>query len=65
VSVDRSSAGFEFWCDRCGVARPPGKLGRGSFKREFIEEWQDAKDEGWRARRGADEKWQHLCPDCA
>jgi hypothetical protein len=65
MSHDQSSAGFEFCCDNCGVARPPGKLGVGSFKREFAEEWQDAKEEGWRAYKGMDSTWRHKCPDCA
>jgi hypothetical protein len=57
--------GFEFSCDDCGTVWSPPKLGRGSAKRDFMESWELAKDEGWRAFKGARDEWQHRCPECA
>lgn len=64
MSSERTSAGFEFCCDKCGEVRTPGKLGLGSAKRDFKEEWADARDDGWRAVKGGDDEWTHRCPDC-
>ena len=64
MSSERTSAGFEFCCDGCGEIRPPGKLARGSAKRDFGEEWSDAKDEGWRAIKDQNGEWTHRCPTC-
>ena len=55
TSETRLCAGVMFCCDECGEVREPGgcvRLGRGSEPREWAEEWEDAKREGWRARRG-------------
>jgi hypothetical protein len=63
MSSERTSSGFEFCCDNCGEVRAPGKLGLGSSKRDFGEEWSDAKEDGWRAVKKKD-AWEHLCPNC-
>jgi hypothetical protein len=55
-----------FCCDVCGEVREPGggaRLGRGSAPRDWSEEWEDAKAEGWRARKVGD-TWMHYCSDC-
>lgn len=64
MSHEETSQGFEFVCDTCGNVRPPGKLGRGSYKRDFAEEWEDARDDGWRAYKDANGTWRHKCPQC-
>jgi hypothetical protein len=64
MTSERTRAGFEFACDKCGEVREPGKLGLGSARRDFKEEWADAKEEGWRATQGRPGEWKHYCPDC-
>lgn len=64
MTSERTSAGIEFACDNCGEVRTPGKLGIGSAKRDFTDEWMDAKEEGWRAVKGRDGNWSHRCPTC-
>jgi len=65
MSSSSSRDGFEFECDECGETWAPPHLGRGSEKRNFQESWELAKDEGWRAFKGANERWRHRCPECA
>lgn len=52
-----------FSCDRCPETYEPPKLGLGSEQREWTDVWEDAKAEGWRARKIGGE-WQHHCPEC-
>lgn len=63
MTSQRTRAGVEFCCDTCGEVREPGKLGRGSAPRDFSEEWQDAREAGWRAVKKG-QNWTHYCSDC-
>lgn len=67
MSSTKTKSGFAFECDGkdCGEAFEPPTLGRGSAPRNFSESLEDAKEEGWVARK--DQKtneWRHFCPDC-
>jgi hypothetical protein len=65
MTSQKSHGVIEFYCDECGqVWEPETKLGRGSEPRTVQEAWEDAKSQGWRARKSALDEWQHFCPEC-
>lgn len=56
--INRGKYGLiELACDACGEVRETKQT-------EFMAAWPAAKEEGWRARKVANE-WLHFCPDPA
>lgn len=65
MTATRVKSGFAFECDSCGEAFEPPQLGRGSASRTFSESLEDAKEEGWVARKSrTDKEWKHYCSRC-
>lgn len=61
----RVKSGFAFECDGCGEVYEPPQLGRGSAPRTFSESLEDAKQDGWVARKDPTKKeWTHFCGRC-
>ena len=64
MTSTKTSNGFEFSCDSCGEVWSPPRMGRGSASRDFLESWEDAKKDGWRAKKSPKGEWLHYCEDC-
>lgn len=58
MSTTRERGGETGWtCDDCGEQEYSGTL-------SFQEAWAKLKEDGWTARKVADE-WLHRCPECS
>lgn len=59
MTIERRGGRVFITCDTCGVSY------EGDTNRPFAEIWDEAKREGWRVRKIADE-WIHGCaqPNC-
>lgn len=66
MTSQRTQDGYAFECDgKCGEVWEPPRLGLGSAPRTFPESLEDAKEDGWVARKGKKSgEWQHFCKDC-
>lgn len=60
MSVIRDHDAISFECDECGDTFEPSLA---VSNENFHEVWNEAKDEGWQARKDGGD-WTHQCPEC-
>lgn len=60
MSHDKGDETHTFMCDgpKCN------EFYEGFHEQDFKETLEEAKREGWVARRGRDGDWEHYCPAC-
>ena len=58
MSTERVGRRMEFICDECDASSEDFDAD------DFKIEWDELKDEGWRAYKDGRGIWCHVCPDC-
>jgi len=58
MTTHRNGNYIVFQCDGCLDEYESGS------GQEFMDAWNDAKDEGWRAYKDESDEWVHKCPSC-